>query len=162
MAVPVEAVAGLNFTEMRKKAANKLDAQKTKEDKITPADLNTTANTTKAGTVDDLIAEKAAGESTPVVRASAKGMAHPAASADPPLSPIYAIERDGSKPAADINHAAIPIPPSETGSQADVVGEDINTVFLGLRVYTDKAGGAVIIGGELRHEMEAAFAKLRL
>ncbi|KAJ7104892.1 hypothetical protein C8R44DRAFT_807236 [Mycena epipterygia] len=162
LAVPVEAVAGLNFTEMKKKATEKLDAQKKKEDKgalpasSTPAELTTTTTTTKAGTVDDLISENAAEKTTLVVRASDKKMDDPAASADPPLSPIDAIKPNGIKLVAHIN------PPSETEWQPDVSGDDLDTVFLGLRVYTDKAGGPVTIGGELRHEMEAAFAKLRL
>jgi hypothetical protein len=35
---------------------------------------------------------------------------------------------------------------------------DNNTIFMGLRVYTDRSGGAATIVGQLRYEMEAEFS----
>ncbi|KAK7018181.1 cysteine proteinase [Favolaschia claudopus] len=60
--------------------------------------------------------------------------------------------------------APIPIPPAvvpastETPTQKAPDSAEDNVVFMGLRVYTDKNAGAAVIGGQLRHEMEAALA----
>jgi hypothetical protein len=58
-------------------------------------------------------------------------------------------------PATPNSHSGIP--GSFTEDEGD---EEENIIFLGLRVYTHTARGPATIGGQLRHEMQAALDEL--
>ncbi|KAJ7230247.1 hypothetical protein GGX14DRAFT_410225 [Mycena pura] len=171
LTIPVEALAGLNFTDMEKKAIEKAEAQKREAEAaalranppppvITTTTTTTTTITTTAAdgtktvTTNDVVSEKPAAELAPVpVAADA-----PPATAE--VDPAQAGETD-AKPVEVPAPAPVisPFPPAGADvPEPDVSDDDV--VFLGLRVYTDKAGGAATVGGQLRHEMEAAFAAL--
>ncbi|KAF8210700.1 hypothetical protein K438DRAFT_1958912 [Mycena galopus ATCC 62051] len=55
---------------------------------------------------------------------------------------------------------SIPVASTVTTAETKPEPEEDNTIFMGLRVYTHKDGGAATTGGQLRHEMETAFANL--
>ncbi|KAF7371261.1 Cysteine proteinase [Mycena sanguinolenta] len=164
--IPVEAVAGLNFADMEKKAIEKAEAQKKEAEaaallanppKVVTTTTTTTttvttiaADGTKTVTTNDVITEK------PVENAaSAPSDPAPAADSIPTIDPTATAEVKAADPAPAV---VSPFPPAAATPEPDVSEDD--TIFMGLRVYTDKEGGAATIGGQLRHEMEAAFANL--
>ncbi|KAF7345636.1 Cysteine proteinase [Mycena venus] len=163
--IPVEAVAGLNFADMEKKAIEKAEAQKKEAEAAAlranppPPVITTTTTTTttittiaadgtKTVTTNDVVSEKPATDVAAAPAADSTAEAKPVDPAAAAPTPAPAPIVSPFPPTADAN--ATPEPE---------VSED-DTIFMGLRVYTDKAGGAATIGGQLRHEMEAAFANL--
>ncbi|KAJ7247339.1 cysteine proteinase [Mycena rebaudengoi] len=167
--IPVEALAGVNFADMEKKAIEKATVLKKEAEAAVLRDnppvrvvttTTTTVTTTYAAdgtkiatTTSDVTTEpgKPTTHAKEVVASGAGGDAD-------------SNSGDESEPAANVEHKPAdilnvprPLPPREFSTSED--SED-DVVFLGLRVYSDKSGGAATIGGQLRHEMEAAFAGL--
>ncbi|KAJ7113933.1 hypothetical protein C8R44DRAFT_676394 [Mycena epipterygia] len=176
LVIPVEALAGLNFADMEKKAIEKAEAQKKEAEaaallaKPPPPVITTTTTTTtivtttsadgtKSVTTSDVINEKPTADIAAAVVSEEKkdALAPPAEVLAIVTAPVKTEE---SKPAEASPVPAV-TPAAEVKPEEPEVAED-DTVFLGLRVYTDKAAGAATIGGQLRHEMEAAFAKLNV
>ncbi|KAJ6472033.1 hypothetical protein C8R45DRAFT_1013813 [Mycena sanguinolenta] len=166
--IPVEAVAGLNFADMEKAAIEKAEAQKKEAEaaallanppKVVTTTTTTTttvttiaADGTKTVIMNDVTSEKpvenaapAPSETTPV----------PAADSIPTTESAATAEVKAADPTLAV---ASPFPPAAPTPEPDISEDDI--IFMGLRVYTDKEGGPATIGGQLRHEMEAAFANL--
>ncbi|KAJ7125785.1 cysteine proteinase [Mycena crocata] len=176
LVIPVEALAGLNFADMEKKAIEEAEAQKKEAEAAAllanppPPVVTTTTTTTttvttisadgkKTVTTNDIVNEKPAAELTPTPADSTVTPEAPVLPETGETQPAAAVEIKPVEPAAVPAPVPIvsPFPPSE--NVPEEVSED-DTVYMGLRVYTDKDGGAATIGGQLRHEMEAAFAKL--
>ncbi|KAJ7880175.1 hypothetical protein B0H13DRAFT_2345713 [Mycena leptocephala] len=154
LVIPVEALAGLNFADMEKKAIEKAEALKKEAEAAAlranppPPVVTTTTTTTttvttigadgtKTVTTNDVTSEKPATDVASVPSEAPKDTC-PSPCACPDVSPF---------------------PPAAEATSEPEASED-DTIFMGLRVYTDKSGGAATIGGQLRHEMEAAFANL--
>ncbi|KAJ7327524.1 hypothetical protein DFH08DRAFT_884706 [Mycena albidolilacea] len=167
LTIPVDALAGLNFADMEKQAIEKAEAQKKEAAaaalRANPVVTTTTTTTTTVTTV--------AADGTKTVTTSEKpaadGVASEANKDSVPVADAVKVEApaDGAQvkptdPAASPVPVPVvsPFPPAELAPEPEVSEDD--TIFMGLRVYTDKAGGAATIGGQLRHEMETAFANL--
>ncbi|KAK7017794.1 cysteine proteinase [Favolaschia claudopus] len=158
LGVPIEELAGLDLEDVQKRAA---EAHK----------MNT------AQQVDEQPVEAVAAAVQIVVETDSDSA--PATTEEPAVAkPIEESGKDVSP--ADPNKAddraqqvqpqAAPIPiavaaqlPPNLAQPEPEPEEDLddeNAVILGLRVYTDKEAGAAVIGGQLRYEMEAAFANM--
>ncbi|KAF8210761.1 hypothetical protein K438DRAFT_2011307 [Mycena galopus ATCC 62051] len=136
LTIPVEALAGLNFADMEKKAIEKAEAQKKEAEAaglLNPPMVTTTTTTT-----------------TTVTTVKKVSTSDAVAPTDSPAAADTTKVADNSTPVAS----------TVTTAEAKPEPEDDNTIFMGLRVYTHKDGGAATIGGQLRHEMEATFANL--
>ncbi|KAF8210804.1 hypothetical protein K438DRAFT_1664769 [Mycena galopus ATCC 62051] len=147
--IPVEALAGLNFADMEKKAIEKAEAQKKEAEAAAllanpPVVTTTTTTTTTITTI--------AADGTKTVSTSDAVAPTDSAPTDSPAAADTTKVADNPTAVAYITTTAEAKPEPE-------VSED-DTIFMGLRVYTDKEGGAATIGGQLRYEMETAFAKL--
>jgi hypothetical protein len=174
LVIPVEALAGLNFADMEKKAIEKAEALKKEAEAAAlranppPPVVTTTTTTTttvttigadgtKTVTTNDVTSEKPATDVASVPSEAPKDSA-PAtelATVDTPAEVKPVEPAPVPAPAPIVS----PFPPAAEVTSEPEASED-DTIFMGLRVYTDKSGGAATIGGQLRHEMEAAFANL--
>ncbi|KAJ6461187.1 hypothetical protein C8R47DRAFT_1160099 [Mycena vitilis] len=172
LVIPVAALAGLNFADMEKKAIEKAEAEKKAAEAAAPPPKVVTTTTTTTTTVTTIAADGTKTITTsdvtgPVPGANTTTTTTPAepvkegapatttASENPPAD---AAAKSADAPAADALPVS-PFPPAAATPDQPEVSED-DTLFMGLRVYTDKTGGAATIGGQLRHEMEAAFSNL--
>jgi hypothetical protein len=174
LVIPVEALAGLNFADMEKKAIEKAEAQKKEAEAAAlranppPPVVTTTTTTTttvttigadgtKTVTTNDVTSEKPATDVASVPSEAPKDSAPAAepATVDTPAEVKPVEPAPVPAPAPIVS----PFPPAAEATSEPEASED-DTIFMGLRVYTDKSGGAATIGGQLRHEMEAAFANL--
>ncbi|KAJ6580660.1 hypothetical protein B0H19DRAFT_1250969 [Mycena capillaripes] len=160
MAIPVKELAGLNLAEMEKKANEKKKeaeaaAMHANLAPVVTKTVTTTITTTSSdGTSTVVVSNEnvAADVSSTRVEISADDASAASPFEDGPAVPAEASAIDTVVPTAVGN-----VPPSWEDEQE--AWED-DTIFLGLRVYTDKNGGAATIGGQLRHEMDAALANL--
>jgi hypothetical protein len=156
LGVPIEALAGLSFADMQAKAKEQSEGQ---EKETENAALHATTTTqvatistdgTKTLTENDVVSgEKPTADIPSEV------------TKDAVRDPVTLVADAGVKPAEPDSGGPpfVPFPPAE-GTQGQWEVSEDDTIFLGLRVYTDKAAGAATIGGQLRHEMETGAANL--
>ncbi|KAJ7853681.1 hypothetical protein B0H14DRAFT_2757997 [Mycena olivaceomarginata] len=156
LGVPIEALAGLSFADMQAKAKEQSEGQEKETEK---AALHATTTTqvatistdgTKTLTENDVVSgEKPTADIPSEV------------TKDAVRDPVTPVADAGVKPAEPDSAGPPFVPfPSAEGTQGQWEVSEDDTIFLGLRVYTDKAAGAATIGGQLRHEMETGAANL--
>jgi hypothetical protein len=150
LAIPIESIGGLSFAEMqKKKVLEKAEAKKKEAEAMTAtvSPVPTTDPTT------EIVGQPT--ETVPATRTDFPALSVDVAGAGE-IQPVESVPVSPSSTGIPIldQPRSPPAPPPAPVSQDD---QEANAVFLGLRVYTDKSGGPAIIGGQLRHEMEAAF-----
>ncbi|KAJ7230260.1 hypothetical protein GGX14DRAFT_410281 [Mycena pura] len=150
--VPLSVLAGQTLTQLEEKAAAAAAALKATTGNTGPATTTTTTKTTT--TVVETTVVTSGGGSEPAV-------VTPTTAADTPAPKPDTEPKTDSDGDSDANDST----PPDSGPDATKKGftdpSDRGSIFLGLRVYTNRDAPAVL-GGQLRHELNTSFAGLAL
>ncbi|KAK6988179.1 cysteine proteinase [Favolaschia claudopus] len=164
LGVPMQELAGLDLEDVQKKAAAANSTNSAIGDatvpKIDAAPAQGVPGLVLQVTVSD-VASANSNENppadTPAEEPPKEGKVAEASSGGKPDSARSA-DVQPSQPAPTPTAPAVGAASTEAPAQKEPDSAEDNVVFMGLRVYTDKNAGAAVIGGQLRHEMDAALA----
>ncbi|KAJ7125786.1 cysteine proteinase [Mycena crocata] len=154
--VPLDVLAGQTLTQLEEKAAAAAAALKAVTGTEGRPATTTTTTTKTTTTVETVVVTSGGTEPSPPVA--------PTTPASPPKVEEVAPKKDDDDVVVDdtVNpDAEGETTPTESAKKGFTDPADRGSVFLGLRVYTNKDAPAVI-GGQLRHEMKTCFAGLAL
>lgn len=155
--IPLNILAGQTLAQLEDKAAAAaalLKAATAKDEK--PSTTTTTKTTT---TVETVVVTTGTQPPPPVV--PTPPAPSPPVEVKPKKDDADVVVDGTPKPEGEENTAVINTPTDESVKKGLTDPADHGSVFLGLRVYTNRDAPAVV-GGQLRHEMNTSFAGLAL
>ncbi|KAJ6580633.1 hypothetical protein B0H19DRAFT_1111981 [Mycena capillaripes] len=155
--IPLNVLAGQNLTQLEEKAAAAAAALKAATGKEEKPVTTTTTTTTKTKTTVQTVVVTTGGEPQVIVPPPAPEVADekPKKESDDEVADNV-LNPDGEESTSDGSSST-----DEPTKKGLTDPADRGSVFLGLRVYTNRDAPAVI-GGQLRHEMNTSFAGLAL